>query len=150
IGNSDLKPEKGQELEVGFEGQAFNRLSFDFTYFNKKTKDAILLRPVPPSSGFPGSQYVNIGEVTNHGLELRPTLQALTRDDVSWDITGNVGTTKDKITDLGGIPFVTVPGGPTQRNVQGYQIAGQWAKRVTSATFDATTGRATNLQCAGS
>jgi hypothetical protein len=42
-----------------------------------------------------------------------------------------------------------VPGGPTQRNVEGYPIAGQWAKRVTSATVDATTGRATNLQCDG-
>ena len=149
IGNSDLKPERGQELELGFEGQAFNRLSVDFTYFTKTTKDAILLRPVPPSLGFPGSQYVNIGEVSNRGLELRATLQALTRDEVAWEITGNVGTTKDKIEDLGGIPFVTVPGGPTQRNVEGYPIAGQWAKRVTSATVDATTGRATNLQCDG-
>jgi TonB-linked SusC/RagA family outer membrane protein len=149
IGNSDLKPEKGQELEVGFEGQAFNRLSVDFTYFSKTTKDAILLRPVAPSLGFPGSQYVNIGEVSNHGLEARATLQALTRDNVTWDITANVGTTKDKIEDLGGIPFVSVPGGPTQRHVEGYPIAGMWAKRVTSATFDATTGRATNLQCDG-
>ena len=149
IGNSDLKPEKGQELEVGFEGQAFNRLSVDFTYFSKTTKDAILLRPVPPSSGFPGNQYVNIGEVSNHGLELRATLQALTRDNVSWDITGNFGTTDDKIEDLGGIPFVAVPGGPTQRHVQGYPIAGMWAKRVTSARFDATTGRAVDVMCDG-
>jgi hypothetical protein len=87
--------------------------------------------------------------VSNHGVELKATLDALTRDDVSWNITGNFGTTADKIDDLGGIPFVTVPGGPTQRNVQGYPIAGQWAKRVTSATFDATTGRATNVQCDG-
>jgi TonB-linked SusC/RagA family outer membrane protein len=149
IGNSDLKPERGQELEVGFEGEAFNRLSVDFTYFSKKTKDAILLRPVPPSSGFPGSQYVNIGQVSNHGLELRATLQAVTNDKIAWDITGNVGTTTDNIDDLGGIPFVSVPGGPTQRNVQGYPIAGMWAKRVTSARFDATTGRAVDLQCDG-
>jgi hypothetical protein len=104
---------------------------------------------VAPSTGFPGSQYVNIGEVSNHGLEGRVTLQALTRDNVAWDITANAGTTKDKIEDLGGIPFVSVPGGPTQRHVQGYPIAGMWAKRVTSATFDAATGRATNLQCDG-
>jgi len=149
IGNSDLKPEKGQELEVGFEALTFNRLSVDFTYFSKTTKDAILLRPVPPSSGFPGNQYVNIGEVSNHGLELRATLQALTRDNVSWDITGNFGTTDDKIEDLGGIPFVAVPGGPTQRHVQGYPIAGMWAKRVTSARFDATTGRAVDVMCDG-
>ena len=85
---------------------------------------------MPPSSGFPGNQYVNIGEVSNHGLELRATLQALTRDNVAWDITGNIGTTKDKIEDLGGLPFVAFAGLP-QRHVQGYPIGGMWAKRVT-------------------
>ena len=147
IGNPDLKPERGQEFEIGFEGEAFNRLTVDFTYFNKNTKDAILLRPVPPSTGFPGNQYVNIGEVSNHGLELRATLQALTRDNFSWEITGNVGSNKDKIEDLGGIPFISF-GGLPQRHVEGYPIGGLWAKRVTSATLDAA-GRAQNVQCDG-
>jgi hypothetical protein len=147
IGNPDLKPERGTELEVGFDAMTFNRLSLEFTYFDKKTKDAILLRPVAPSLGFPGSQYVNIGEVTNHGFEARATLQALTRDNFSWEVTGNVGTTKDEITNLGGIPFIAA-GGPGQRHVQGYPIGGFWAKRVTSATLDAN-GRAQNLQCDG-
>jgi TonB-linked SusC/RagA family outer membrane protein len=147
IGNPDLKPERGTELELGFDAMAFNRLSLEFTYFNKTTKDAILLRPVAPSLGFPGSQYVNIGEVSNHGLEARATLQALTRDNFSWEITGNVGTTKDKIENLGGIPFISLfP--PVQRHVQGYPIGGFWAKRVTSATLDAT-GKAQDLMCDG-
>ncbi len=147
IGNPALKPERGTEFEVGFDAMAFNRLSLEFTYFTKKTKDAILLRPVAPSLGFPGSQYVNIGEVSNHGLEARATLQALTRDNFGWEITGNVGTTKDKIENLGGIPFIAF-GGLPQRHVQGYPIGGLWAKRVTSATLDAN-GRAQNLQCDG-
>ena len=147
IGNPDLKPERGQELELGFEGELFNRLSLDFTYFTKKTKDAILLRPVAPSLGFPGNQYVNIGEVSNRGLELRATLQALSRENFGWEITGNVGTTKDKIENLGGIPFIAFAGLP-QRHVEGYPIGGLWAKRVTSATLDAA-GRAQNVQCDG-
>jgi hypothetical protein len=147
IGNPDLKPERGQELELGFEGELFNRLSLDFTYFTKRTKDAILLRPVAPSFGFPGNQYVNIGEVSNRGLELRATLQALTRENFGWEITGNVGTTKDKIEDLGGIPFIQL-GALPQRHVEGYPIGGLWSKRVVSATLDAN-GRATNVQCDG-
>lgn len=148
IGNSALKPERGQEIEFGFDAMAFNRLSLDFTYFSKTTKDAILLRPVPPSTGFPGSQYVNIGEVSNHGLELRASIQALQRENVGLEITGNIGTTKDKIEDLGGIPFVAFAGIP-QRHVKGYPIGGMWAKRVASARFDAATGRAVDLQCDG-
>ena len=148
IGNPDLKPERGQELEAGFEAQLFNRLSLDFTYFSKQTKDAILLRPVPPSTGFPGNQYVNIGEISNHGLELRASVQALQRENVGLEITGNIGTTKDKIEDLGGIPFVAFSGLP-QRHVEGYPIGGMWAKRVTSAGFNAATGRAVDLMCDG-
>ncbi len=147
IGNDDLKPERGQELEVGFEAEMFNRLSLDFTYFTKTTKDAILLRPVPPSLGFPGNQFVNIGEVSNKGLELRASLQAITRENFGWEITGNVGTTKDRIEDLGGIPFIAFSGLP-QRHVEGYPIGGLWAKRVTSATLNAQ-GRAVDIMCDG-
>jgi len=147
IGNPDLKPERGTEFEVGFDAMTFNRLSLEFTFFDKTTKDAILLRPVAPSLGFPGSQYVNVGQVKNHGFEARATLQALARDNFSWEVTGNVGTTKDEITDLGGIPFIAA-GAPAQRHVKGYPIGGFWTKRITGATLDAN-GRAQDLQCDG-
>lgn len=146
VGNPELKPEKGVELEAGFEAGLFDRLSLDFTYFNKRTKDAILSRPVAPSLGFPGSQFVNIGQVSNHGMELLARLQAITRENLGWDIDANIATTTDKIDDLGGIPFVAVPGLP-QRHVQGYPIGGYWAKRVVSATRTAT--GVTDIMCDG-
>jgi outer membrane receptor protein involved in Fe transport len=145
VGNPDLKPERGQELEVGFEAGLFDRLSIDFTYFDKKTKDAILARPNPPSSGFPGSQFVNIGQVSNHGIEVEARLEALRRTNLGWEIAANVGTAHDNIDDMGGIPFVAIPGLP-QRNVEGYPIAALWAKKVVSATVGAN-GIATNLMC---
>ena len=147
VGNPALKPERGQELEVGFEAGLFDRLSLDFTYFSKKTKDAILARPNPPSSGFPGSQFVNIGQVSNHGVELEARLDAWSRPNLGWEIVGNIGTTTDNIDDMGGIPFVAIPGLP-QRHVQGYPIAAMWAKKVVSATVGAN-GIATDLMCAG-
>ena len=148
IGNSELKPERGQELELGFEAEMFGRLSLDFTYFTKKTKDAILLRPVAPSLGFPGTQFVNIGEVSNKGMELRASLQAISSPTFGWEITTNLGTTKDRIEDLGGIPFIAFAGLP-QRHVEGFPIGGLWAKRVTSATLDPATGVTTNVLCDG-
>lgn len=148
IGNSELKPERGQELELGFEAEMFGRLSLDFTYFTKKTKDAILLRPVAPSLGFPGNQFVNIGEVSNKGVELRASLQAISSPNFGWEITTNLGTTKDRIENLGGIPFIAFPGIP-QRHVEGYPIGGLWAKRVTSATLNSATGNTENVLCDG-
>jgi hypothetical protein len=145
IGNPDLRPERGTELEAGFEAGMWDRVSLDFTYFSRRTKDAILLRPVAPSLGFPGNQYVNIGEVSNHGVEFQGRVQAIARERLGWEIGVNVGTADDKIEDLGGIPFIAQPGLP-QRHVQGYPINGYWAKRVTSATINAS-GVATNVMC---
>ena len=127
---------------------AFNRLSLDFTYFIKTTKDAILLRPVPPSPGFPGNQFVNIGEVSNHGLELRACSGDLQRENVGLGNHGEHRYNEDRIEDLGGIPFIAFAGLP-QRHVKGYPIGGMWAKRVTSARLNAATGRAVDILCDG-
>jgi outer membrane receptor protein involved in Fe transport len=147
LGNPDLKPERGKEVELGFEAGLFNRLSLDFTYYNKRTLDEIVSQPVAPSSGFPGSQFRNLGRVDNHGLELSANLRALARRDVSWDINGNVATNKDLIKDLGGLPAVIASAG--QQNIVGYPIGGIFLRHVVSADRDPTTGLATNVQCEG-
>ena len=147
IGNADLRPERGKELELGIETQFFNRLSFDLTYFTRKTTDDIVNQNVAPSSGFSGTRVANLGRVDNHGFELQSTLQALTRRNVSWEITGNIGTNHDVIKDLGGLPSLITAAGPA--NVVGYPIGGIWSRRVVSADRDATTGFATNVLCDG-
>lgn len=147
IGNPDLRPERGKELEVGLETQFFNRLSFDLTYFTRKTIDDIVNQAVAPSSGFSGTQVANLGRVDNHGFELQSTLQAISRRSLSWEITGNLGTNHDVIKDLGGLPSLITAAGPA--NVVGYPIGGIWARRVVSADRDATTGFATNVLCDG-
>ena len=147
VGNPALKPERGQELEVGFEAGLGDRLSLDFTYYDKNVSDAILARPNAPSGGFPGSQFVNIGRISNRGLEAQARLQAFQLANVGWEVTANVATARDRIDDLGGIPFVALPGLP-QRHVEGYPIAGLWGKRIVSATLDAS-GAPTNVLCDG-
>jgi TonB-linked SusC/RagA family outer membrane protein len=145
FGNPDLKPERGKELEVGFESELFNRLSLDFTYFSKQTEDEILSQPLAPSSGFPGNRFVNLGRVDNHGIELQATLRAVTMPKVSWEIGGNIATNGDEIKDLGGLPSVIVNAG--QFNKVGSPIGGIFSRRVVSADRDATTKLATNVLC---
>ncbi|HEX6049975.1 MAG TPA: SusC/RagA family TonB-linked outer membrane protein, partial [Gemmatimonadaceae bacterium] len=147
FGNPDLKPERGTELELGFEGELFNRLTLDFTYFNKRTEDVILNQPIAPSSGFPGQRFANLGRVDNHGIELSGTLRALTLPNVSWEIGGNVATNKDEIKDLGGLPSNVASAG--QYNLVGYPIGAIFTRRVVSADRDPATGGATNVMCDG-
>jgi TonB-linked SusC/RagA family outer membrane protein len=142
LGNPDLEPERGTEFEAGFEAGFFNRLSLDFTYDTRRTKDAILSLQIAPSSGFSGSQTVNIGETSNHGLEMQARLQALTTDNFAWDIGANVSTNKDRVEDRGGLS----PGTGLLRDAEGYPIGGFWTKTIASATRNAD-NTVTNILC---
>jgi TonB-linked SusC/RagA family outer membrane protein len=146
IGNPDLKPERGKEIELGFEAGISDRVSLDFTYFNKKTEDLILNQPVAPSSGFAGNRPVNLGRVDNHGIELLATIQAFTNNDWDWDVNASIATNKDEIKDLGGLPNVIVTFG--QAHQVGHAIGAFYSKRVVSADRD-TAGRAINVLCEG-
>jgi hypothetical protein len=147
IGNPDLKPERGKEVEVGFEAGVLDRFTLDFTYFNKRTTDLIINQAVAPSTGFPGDRPVNLGRVHNQGIELALTAQAIRRADLQWEIYGSVATNRDEIKSLGGVPSLVVNAG--QFNVVGRPISGWYARRVVSADRDPTTQRATNVRCDG-
>jgi TonB-linked SusC/RagA family outer membrane protein len=146
VGNPDLKPERGEEVELGFEAGLFNRVGVDFTVYSKQTKDAILLRGVPPSGGFPNEQFVNIGQVSNKGIELQVNAQAISGPEFGWDVGVNVATASNYIKDLGGIPSISTF--PPQSQVQGYPIGAYFIKRVVSATADPD-GTLTSALCDG-
>lgn len=146
-GNPDLRPERGKEMEMGFEAEAFDRLSVDFTYFSKRTFDEIVNQALAPSGGFPGDRYLNLGRVDNHGIEARASLQAVRQKNVVWEIAANAGTSKDVIKDMGGVPSVIRSSGQFNRN--GYPILGFFSRRVVSADRNPTTNLATNVLCDG-
>ena len=146
IGNPDLKPERGKEIEAGFEAEILDRLSLDVTYFSKKTEDVIINQAVAPSSGFGGSRPVNLGRVDNGGIELLATLNVIRSANLDWELRGSYATNEDEIKDLGGLPSVIT--GYGQFNRVGYPIGGFFAKRVVSADR-AANGTATNVLCDG-
>ena len=144
IGNADLRPERGKELEAGFEAALFDRVNFDFTYFNKKTTDLIVNQAIAPSSGFPGNRPVNLGRVDNKGLEIAATAKVVERQNFAWDLSATLATNKDVVRSLGGVPSLITTFG--QANAVGYPINGLFSRRVVSATLDAN-GVATNVLC---
>jgi outer membrane receptor protein involved in Fe transport len=146
-GNPNLKPERGKELEIGFEAELLRRLSIDFTYYDKTTEDVIVNQAVAPSTGFPGNVPLNLGRVDNSGIELRASLQALNRENLNWEIAGSIATNSDEIKDLGVVPGAITSFGPANR--LGYPVGGIWTRRVVSADRDPTTGQAINVLCDG-
>ncbi len=150
IGNNDLKPERGTELELGFDAGLFNqKLGIEATYFRQNRRDAILLAPAPPSGGFIGTQFVNAGAIKNNGAEVKLTYAVLEGARYGWDLGASVSMNENEITDLGGQPSIFVGTFPrAQQHRVGYPVAGFFGQRVTSGSLSPT-GVATNLQCAG-
>jgi TonB-linked SusC/RagA family outer membrane protein len=150
VGNPDLGPEKGKELEIGFDASGWqDRVGVELTYYNKKTVDAILDQVVAPSSGQSGTKPVNIGGIVNKGLELTVRGTPIRRNDLTLDLTGQFSTNDNEVTDLGleqGQYFVLA--GTYLRHQVGYPVYSWFEKRVVAADIDRTTGVPSNLMCA--
>jgi TonB-linked SusC/RagA family outer membrane protein len=103
LGNEDLGPERTREIEVGFESSAFKgRLGAEFTYYRKRTLDALVQVRYPPSQGFSNRQLENVGEIENQGVELRLDGGLISRPNLDWRVRLNYSTIKSKAIDLGG------------------------------------------------
>jgi TonB-dependent starch-binding outer membrane protein SusC len=69
FGNFTVKPERQTETELGFDMSLFrDRVSVEFSYFNKDVKDLILNRTLAPTTGF-NNRFVNVGTMSNKGFE---------------------------------------------------------------------------------
>lgn len=147
LGNPHLGPERGKEIEVGFESSYFNdRIGLDFTYYNTKTKNAILLRGVAPSTGFGGgNQYTNAGEILNRGIEALFTTKLISKASFGWDMNLNLSTNNGKVVKLSGKDTTIVTGSIQQR--VGYAPWSFFRERVVSAQYDPTTKKAINVMC---
>lgn len=100
VGNEGLRPEKKFEWEFGLENKFFNnRLSFELTYYTNRVKDQILDPTMPYSSG--GKKiWMNIGELTNKGIELSIAGAPISTRDLRWDVRGNLSWVKNRVTKL--------------------------------------------------
>jgi TonB-linked SusC/RagA family outer membrane protein len=68
--NPDLKWETTLQTGIGFDLAVFNsRIVINGDFYMNKTRDLLLARPLPPSTGY-SSIYDNIGSLENKGMEL--------------------------------------------------------------------------------
>ena len=99
IPNPDLKWETTAQFDVGFDLGLFkNRIFITADYYNKQTKDLLLDRPLPLSSGF-SSITENIGSVENKGIELSVSTNNLTGQ-LEWNTQFNISVNRNKVVKL--------------------------------------------------
>jgi TonB-dependent SusC/RagA subfamily outer membrane receptor len=148
FGNPDLEPERGEELEIGFDAQLWDgRVSVEYTRFQRSTTSAIVARPLSSSLGFPGSQFVNLGEVSAWGNELALNFRVMEGDWGSWELGSQIATNGNEIDRLGpDQDFVNGPG--STRHYLGYGIGDIYYRTVRQAEIDET-GAVTLALCDG-
>jgi TonB-linked SusC/RagA family outer membrane protein len=156
IGNPEVEPEVGEEIELGFDAAVLDdRLGLEVTFYNQLRKNALLRIPVKPSTGFPGSQLRNIGEIRNRGLEVVMNLDAYRGNNVSVRLEGALHLNSNLVTDLGGLDPIPVfgqnasTGWTGQRHVEGFPIGSIFEAHVVSAEIVGTgkAARAINVMC---
>jgi TonB-linked SusC/RagA family outer membrane protein len=138
LGNPNLKPERSRELEVGADAGFFkDRVTVELTYYNKRTKDALILRPIAGSAGSTGSQFFNLGRVKNSGWEIAIDTRIIDAPSFAWDLTVSGSTTKNKVLELG-TDVDRIDVGFYQQHRAGYPLGGFWSRTLTG--FDDANG----------
>ena len=129
-GNPDLKPERGKELELGFDaGLLGDRVGIELTYFDKRSTDLLVSVPIAPSAGYGSNPLGNIGEVVNRGIELLVHARPVSRHDLSWEVGLGISTLHNEIVRLGtDSTFIS----SFRAFVPGRQVAAWWVHRVRS------------------
>lgn len=99
---ANLKWETTDQINVGLDiGLLSNRLRITADYYDKMTKDLLNAVILPPSSGY-SSTIRNIGKMSNKGIELMVDGDIINNEKLTWSISANISTNKNKVISLYG------------------------------------------------
>lgn len=111
IPNQGLLPYLSSEFEVGADIRFLkNRFGIDVAYYNRRTTNDILAAGISATSGF-GSTLINVGELTNKGVELMLNATVLQQRDLKWELSFNYAVNRSNVVNLG----TNAAGQPVQR-----------------------------------
>ena len=100
-GNDDIKWETTTQHNIGLDfGILGNEIYGSFDWYNKKTKDILLLMDGIAAMGEGAVQWINAGEVKNNGWEFTVGYRHALPNGFSWDINGNISKYSNEITKL--------------------------------------------------
>ena len=99
-GNEELTWETQTSFNVGIDFGLFkNKLTGSIEYFTRKSSDMLYYKPVAGSLGYTQIP-MNIGSLTNSGLEIDLNYNILNTKDITWDVNVNATFIKNKINEL--------------------------------------------------
>ena len=107
---TSLKPERSKELEAGVDLGFFrDRADASITWYNKKSQDVILLKPVSASGTGFFQQGANAASIRNRGWELSLNVRPLQQAEYSWEVGLQWARNRNRVLSLApGIDFIPI------------------------------------------
>ncbi|RAV99909.1 SusC/RagA family TonB-linked outer membrane protein [Pseudochryseolinea flava] len=118
IPNSELEPEESESFEIGADVNFFtDKLRFELTYYDRKTKNQIIDIPISGASGYT-TKTINAGQISNRGIEIHVGATPVSLSNgFRWDVDLNFAKNINQVDEL-------YPG------VEQYLIATYWSLQV--------------------
>ncbi|HEY0777548.1 MAG TPA: TonB-dependent receptor plug domain-containing protein, partial [Gemmatirosa sp.] len=148
IGNPSLQLERTSESELGFDANfGGDRVTIEYTYYGRRTRNELIARPLPPSSGLYtgpnaalgsssnaniGQVFENLGAVTNKGNELGIGANLVTARNFSLSTRLTATTLSNHVVTLGnGVPPIVLGFAGAQQVRVGYPAGSFFATPIT-------------------
>lgn len=96
LSNPDLKWETSEQTDFGFDATIFNNFTVTFDYYDKKTKDWLVLASIPVYAGAT-APYINGGDIRNRGVELALGYHTKFGKDWNFSINGNISHNENEV-----------------------------------------------------
>ncbi len=100
--NPDIKWEKNEQLDIGFDGSIFkNKLGFAIDFYQRRSKDLILYVAPPFVSGTYESVPFNTGTLQNRGIDVSLNGRIIASKAISWNANAVISAYKNEVISLG-------------------------------------------------
>ncbi|MNS11666.1 TonB dependent receptor [compost metagenome] len=96
LANRNLKWETSEQLDLGFDATLFTNFTLTFDYYDKKTKDWLVLASIPTYAGAT-APYINGGDVSNKGFEIGLSYRTRFGKDWNFAINANLSRNQNEV-----------------------------------------------------
>lgn len=101
IGNSNLQWESAKQMDAGIDVSFLGgRINFTADYYDKRSENLLIQVPLPNTSGVAEDPTVNLGSVSNSGVEFFVSSKNISGK-FNWTTDFNISYNKNKVLNIG-------------------------------------------------
>ena len=95
--NANIRPENVLSIEAGLDARLFSdRVAIDATAYKSITTDLIIPVTLNPSAGY-DTKLMNVGKMTNRGVEVMLGVTPVKTRDLAWKMTFNLAANRNRV-----------------------------------------------------